>query len=76
MIDKEKYDAAVALYGVIKPNVTGHTDIKSETKNYNYLSAYELNKQYWKKAVRKKTQEYFDTIYPSNRQIEYIEKHY
>ena len=75
-IDEDKYKAAVAYYGVIKPIVTGHTDIKEETKKYDYLSAFESYKQSWRKAVRKKTQEYFDTLYPSNRQIEYIEKHY
>ena len=75
-IDKQKYEEAVAYYGVVKPIVTGHTDIKPETKKYNYLSAFEAYKQSWRKSVRKKTQEYFDTLYPSNRQIEYIEKHY
>jgi hypothetical protein len=75
-IDEEKYKAAVAYYGVIKPVVTGHTDIKEKTKKYDYLSAFERYKQSWRKAERKKTQEYFDTLYPSNRQIEYIEKHY
>lgn len=75
-IDKQKYEEAVAYYGVVKPVVTGHTDIKPETKKYNYLSAFEAYKQSWRKSVRKKTQEYFDTLYPSNRQIEYIEKHY
>lgn len=69
-------NAAVELYGVISPKVTGHTDIKEETKTYNYLSAYENYKQSWRRSVRKKTQEYFDTMYPSNRQIEYIDKHY
>ena len=75
-IDNENYKKAVAYYGVIKPVVTGHTDIKEETKNYSYLSAFESYKQSWRKAVRKKTQDYFDNMYPTNRQIEYIEKHY
>ena len=75
-IDNENYEKAVAYYGVIKPVVTGHTDIKEETKNYSYLSAFESYKQSWRKAVRKKTQDYFDNMYPTNRQIEYIEKHY
>ena len=76
-INKEKYEAAVAYYGgPIKPIVTGHTDIKEETKVYNYLSAFEAAKQSWKKSVRKKTQEYFDNMYPSKRQIDYIEKNY
>lgn len=75
-INKEKYDEAVAYYGVIKPIVTGHTDIKPETKTYNYLSAFEAYKQSWRKSVRKKTLEYFDNMYPSLRQIDYIEKHY
>ena len=75
-IDKENYEKAVAYYGVVKPVVTGHTDIKEETKNYSYLSAFESYKQSWRKAVRKKTQDYFDNMYPTNRQIEYIEKHY
>lgn len=75
-INNESYKKAVAYYGVIKPVVTGHTDIKEETKNYSYLSAFESYKQSWRKAVRKKTQDYFDNMYPTNRQIEYIEKHY
>lgn len=76
-VNKEKFDAAVAFYGgVTKVEVTGHTDIKAEDKKYNYLSAYEAYKQSWKKAVSKKTQEYYATMYPSPRQIEYIEKHY
>lgn len=75
-IDKEKYENAIKYYGVIKPIVTGHTDIKPETKNYTYLSAFEAYKQSWKKSVSKKTQEYFNNLYPSNKQIEYIEKHY
>lgn len=76
-INKEKRDAAIAYYGgIIKPVVIGHTDIKVEDKKYNYLSAYEDYKQSWRKAVNKKTQEYYTTMYPSPRQIEYIEKHY
>lgn len=75
-IDNENYKKAVAYYGVIKPVVTGHTEIKEKTKNYSYLSAFESYKQSWRKAVRKKTQDYFDNMYPTNRQIEYIEKHY
>lgn len=75
-IDKERYDTAVKYYGVIKPIVTGHTDIKEETKKYNYLSAFESYKQSWRKETRKKTQEYFDSLYPSARQIEYIDKRY
>lgn len=45
-------------------------------KKYNYLSNFENYKQSWKKAVHKKTQEYFANLYPTPRQIEYIEKHY
>lgn len=76
-INEQNREAAIAYYGgVIKPVVTGHTDIKIEDKKYNYLSAYEDYKQSWRKAVSKKTQEYYATMYPSPRQIEYIEKHY
>lgn len=76
-MDKEKRDTAIAYYGgIIKPVVTGHTDIKKEDKKYKYLSAYENYKQSWRKAVSKKTQEYYAMMYPSPRQIEYIEKHY
>lgn len=76
-INEQNREAAIAYYrGVIKPVVTGHTDIKTEDKKYNYLSAYEDYKQSWKKAVSKKTQEYYATMYPSPSQIEYIEKHY
>ena len=76
-INEQNREAAIAYYrGVIKPVVTGHTDIKTQDKKYNYLSAYEDYKQSWKKAVSKKTQEYYATMYPSPRQIEYIEKHY
>ena len=74
--NKEKYEAAVAYYGVIKPNVIGHTDIKEEVKKYNYLSAFESYKQSWRKAVYKKTQDYFNNLYPSNRYLEYIDKKY
>jgi len=75
-IDKEKYNEAVKYYGVIKPVVTGHTDIKEKPKKYNYLSNFEAYKQSWKKAVKTKTLEYFDMIYPSSRKFEYIDKHY
>lgn len=62
--------------GTIMPEVTGHIDITPENKSYNYYSAYEAYKRSWKKAVKKKTEEYYNTMYPSNRQIEYIERHY
>lgn len=76
-INEQNREAAIAYYGgVIQPVVTGHMDIKKEDKKYNYLSAYEDYKQSWRKAVSKKTQEYYATMYPSPRQIEYIEKHY
>lgn len=76
-INREKQETAIDYYGaIIRPVVTGHIDIKVENKKYNYLSAYEAYKQSWKKAVSKKTQEYYATMYPSPRQIEYIEKHY
>lgn len=77
LFDDDNYRKAVEYYGgPIKPEVTGFTEIKLETKKYNYLSNFENYKQSWKRAVRKKTQEYFDTLYPSVRQIEYIDKHY
>ena len=75
VIDNDRRKAAIAYYGVIKPVVTGHTDIKVENKKYNFLSSIEDYKQSWEKSVRKKTQDYFNNIYPSNRQIEYIEKY-
>ena len=75
-VDKERYDEAVKYYGVIKPVVTGHTDIEQKDRKYDYLSNFEAYKQSWKRSVRKKTQEYFDTMYPSPRQIEYIDRHY
>lgn len=76
-INEQNREAAIAYYGgIIQPVVTGHMDIKKEDKKYNYLSAYEDYKQSWRKAVSKKTQEYYATMYPSPRQIEYIEKHY
>lgn len=75
--DEEKRKTAINYYGgTIKPTVIGHTNIKIEDKKYNYLSAYESYKQSWRRAVNKKTQEYYTTMYPSSRQIEYIEKHY
>lgn len=49
---------------------------KIGNKTYNYLSNIENYKQSWKKATHKKTQEYFATLYPTARQIDYIEKHY
>ena len=76
-INEQNREAAIAYYGgIIQPVVTGHMDIKKEDKKYNYLSAYEDYKQSWRKAVSKKTQGYYATMYPSPRQIEYIEKHY
>lgn len=75
VIDNDRRKAAIAYYGVIKPVVTGHTDIKAENKKYNFLSSIEDYKQSLEKSVRKKTQDYFNNIYPSNRQIEYIEKY-
>ena len=75
-IDREVYDAAVAVHGVVKPTVVGHTDIKEEEKKYDYLSALASYTQSWENSVHKKTQEYFNTLYPSKRQIEYIEKYY
>lgn len=77
VIDREKYEKAVEYYGgPIKPIVTGHTDLKEEAKKYTYQSNFEAYKQSWKRSVRKKTQEYYDTMYPSARQIDYIERHY
>ena len=76
-IDKDLYDEAVKYYGgAIKPEVTGHTDIKEENRKYTYQSNFEAYKHSWRKSVRKKTQEYYDTMYPSPRQIEYIDRHY
>ena len=75
-INKERYDEAVKLYGVIKPTVTGHTDIEVKDRKYNYLSSYDTYKQSWRKAVRTKSVEYFETMYPSKRQIEFIDTHY
>ena len=73
----EKNDEAVAYYGgVIKPVVTGHIDLEAKNRNYNYLPAFEDYKLSWKKEVSKKTQEYYATLLPSVRQVEYIEKHY
>lgn len=73
----EKNDEAVAYYGgVIKPVVTGHIDLEAKNRNYNYLPAFENYKLSWKKEVSKKTQEYYATLLPSVRQVEYIEKHY
>lgn len=76
VIDEEKHKEAVEYYGgEIKPVITGHTDITPEDKKYTYLSAFETYKQSWKKSVFKKTQEYFSNFYPSNKQVEYFEKH-
>jgi hypothetical protein len=75
-IDSDKFRRAVRMYGVIKPVVTGHTDIKPQAKQYNYLSSFEAYKQSWKKATRKKTQDYIENLYLTNGQIDYIDRHY
>ena len=77
-INKEKYDEAVKYWGVIKPVVTGHTDIIPETKNYTYLSALESYKQSWKRECSKKTYKYFSDSYTNMTpgQLEYIDKRY
>ena len=74
-LDTDKYNEAVKVYGgPIKPIVTGHTDIEEVDKNYDYLSAFEANKQSWKKACRKKTADYFNKLYLSQRQFEFFER--
>lgn len=45
-------------------------------KEYSYNTPYDSYKQSWKKKVQKKTQEYYANLFPSPKQIEYIEKHY
>jgi hypothetical protein len=45
-------------------------------KKYNYLSNYENYWRSWREATFKKTRKYLDELYPSARQIEYIDKHY
>lgn len=77
-IDKEQFEKAVAIYGVISPEVVGHIDIPTEERNYDYYSALESYKRSWKKATAKKTREYNSTLYEnmSQRQIDYINSHY
>lgn len=43
---------------------------------YMYSEPYNDYKQSWKKKVQKKTQEYYANLFPSQKQIDYIEKHY
>lgn len=45
-------------------------------KKYNYVSSYDSFKQGWKKVTNDKTREYFGTMYPTQGQIEFIDKHY
>lgn len=62
-IDRHKYEEAVKLYGVIKPVVTGHTDLDDKDyREYDYYTPYEKSCQYWAKKCRKKTQQYFNNI--------------
>jgi len=77
-INKEKYEEAVKYYGVIKPVVTGHTEIKPITRNYNYFSAFEAYKRSWKRASSKKTYKYLIEGYDNmtHAQIEYIDSRY
>lgn len=72
----DRYDEAVKFYGVIKPTVTGHTDITPIQKRYNYNSALRTYEQSWKRATYKKTKEYFDSMYPTQGQIDYINRVY
>lgn len=74
-IDKEKFDEASKIYGN-KSLAIGHTEIKKQKKTYTYLSPWEEEKQSWEKATRKKTQDYFTNLFPSPKQIEFIDKHY
>lgn len=62
-IDEDAYKAAIEYYGVIKPIVTGHTDIDVKTKNYTYFSSFESYKRSWRKSVYKKTKKYFENLY-------------
>ena len=72
----DRYEEAVKYYGVIKPVVTGHTDIVPQQKRYNYNSALRTYEQSWKRASYKKTKDYFDTMYPTQGQIDYINRVY
>lgn len=74
-IDRERYITAVSYYGgTIKPEVVGHTDIEAVDKKYNYRSAYENYRRSWRSATKKKTQDYFFTLFPTQGQLEYIDK--
>lgn len=73
-VDEAKREEAIAYYGVIKPVVTGHIDIKPTNKNYSYLTPMEATRASWKKATRKKTYEYFESVNISDKLVEYIEK--
>lgn len=77
VINKERYDEAVNFYGgELKVEVLGHTDIKAVDKKYDYKSPFESFKHSWKTATKKKTSEYFGTMYPSQGQLDYIDRNY
>lgn len=71
------YDDAVKVYGVIKPIVTGHTDIKPINKRYSFNSALKSYEQSWKRKTFKKTRDYFSKDFPLTQgQIDYINRNY
>lgn len=45
-------------------------------KRYNYKSAFENYRTSWDKKTWKKTKDYFNSLYLSDRQIEFIDKRY
>ncbi len=45
-------------------------------KRYNYKSAFENYRTSWDKKTWKKTKDYFNSLYLSDRQIEFIDKKY
>lgn len=75
VISKDSYDKAVSMYGVVQPCVTGHIDIEEKNRKYSYSAAENENVQSWRSSLQKKTFDYLNSVYPSQKQIDYIEKY-
>lgn len=74
-INEEKYNQAKEADTIVSPIVLGHTDVKEETKTYNYYSAFEAYRRSWKKKVYKKTIAYYKEQY-ENMTVEQLESFY
>lgn len=76
-LNQKKYKDTVKVFGKpIKVEVVGHTDIKEEVKNYKYIPTGLEFERDWEKVTKNKTGEYFEKLFPSMREIKFIDKFY